>query len=81
MPVTKLESSEARNSRFGNFTGRTHATHRDPGHDPGYGLLRERSQDRCIDCAGTDDVGADLAILEFKRPGPEKDRTAALLAL
>src|SRR5271154_3490585 len=50
---------------FGNFIRATHAPHRDTRDDLGDGLLRKRRQDWCIDCAGTNNVGANLAILEL----------------
>src|ERR1700674_1947914 len=57
---------------FGNFVRTTHAPHRDAGDDLSDGLLRKRCQDRRIDRTGTNDVGADLAILELQRPGADK---------
>src|ERR1700691_1788026 len=57
---------------FGYFIRATHAAHRNAGDNLADGLLRKRRQDRCIDRAGTNDVSADLAILEFQRPGTHK---------
>src|ERR1700681_4281187 len=63
---------------FGNFIRATHAPHRNAGDDLGDGLLRKRRQDRCIDRAGTNDVSADLAVLEFQGPGADKGTDGSL---
>jgi hypothetical protein len=55
--------------RFRNLIRATHASHRDAGDDLGHGLLRKQRQDRCIDRAGTNDVGADRI-----RKSRDKDR-------
>src|SRR5271168_5401229 len=66
------------NRRFGNFIRATHAAHRDAGDDLGDGLLGKRCQDRRIDRAGTNDIGADLAILELQRPSADKGTDGCL---
>src|ERR1700722_20780788 len=50
---------------FGNFIRATHAPHRNAGDNLADRLLRKRRQDWCIDRAGTNDVGADPAMLEI----------------
>ena len=78
IPVTKLESSDARKSAALAISPLSHASHRDGGHDPCNGVCRLPIDNRCIGRPRTNNVGTNVTILEIQGPGSDKRTESGL---
>jgi len=76
--VTKLESSDARNSAALQFHRVPHASHRDGGYNPRNGVCRLPIYGWRIDRTQANNIGANMAILKIQGPGPHKGTESSL---
>src|SRR5204863_8867507 len=63
--------------RLGDFVRFAHASHRDRGHNPCNSVLWLLADGRCFGRTGTEDIRADMAILQFVVPGAHENSCQA----